>query len=344
MLKFYILVSRNLEKVLRHLKYLDKSEVVFVINTLDKEFEKECSQLLHLKRIAYHITESNGTPAKGKNSLLEIFQNSDNDYCVQIDGDDYLTPHGIDLYKRVAASKNAPDVICLRNQAAKVLDSEESFKQEKHITFIDMFFKRKNIDYDEMYNSLQEFSEHTAEEAKTIIEYHKIYYSQGYKYTDPEEAHCRVVFLSKKAAVFRFPEEFLIGEDTLHYYLLKNEHFCGRLKMVSNDERPTTYVYDQTDGNNIVFSEIYFNKNWQWMKDFNDKVAEYENHGILHAKELPKLKISYDSCELDDLGMLGLAEFDVSNGDVIKAPANADKKTLTSITQGYTTIACKNSS
>ena len=27
------------------------------------------------------------------------------------------------------------------------------------------------------------------------------------------------------------------------------------------------------------------------MKDFNDKVAEYENLGILHAKELPKLKI-----------------------------------------------------
>ena len=40
MLKFYILVSRNLKKVRRHLKYLDKNEVVFVINTLDKQFEK----------------------------------------------------------------------------------------------------------------------------------------------------------------------------------------------------------------------------------------------------------------------------------------------------------------
>ena len=342
MLKFYILVSTNIAKVLRHLKYLDKSEVVFVINTLDKQFEKECSQLLHLKRISYHITESNGTPARGKNSVLEIFENSDDDYCVQVDGDDFLTPHGINLYKRIAKSKNPPDVICLRNQVAEILDPDETIKQDKPVTYKNSFFKKVNQDYDALKDSLlEDFSE---EQAEKIVSYHKDYYAYGYKYVDPEEAHCRVVFLSKKAAIFRFPEDYLIGEDTLHYYLLKNEHFCGNLRMVTNDERPATYVYDQTDCHNTVFHQVFVKKDWEWMKDFNKKVKEFEKCGILHEKELPKLKVSYESCELDDLQMTGLVKFKVSNGTTIEAPANASHKTLTAITLGHTTIACKNNS
>ena len=342
MLKFYILVSRNLEKVRRHLKYLDKNEVVFVINTLDKDFEKECSQLLHLKRIPYHITESNGTPAKGKNSLLEIFQNSDDNYCVQIDGDDCLTPHGINLYKRIAASKNPPDAICLRNQIAEILDYKKSLEENKAVIKKNYFFRKKDVNYEKLSEYLQDVSEYTKEEAERLIPYHKTYYEYGYKYVDPEEAHCRVVFFSKKAAEYRFPEEFLIGEDTLHYYLLKNAHFSGKLRMVSNDERPATYIYDQTDGDNTVFKEIV-NKNWEWMNEFNTKVKEFEKEGILHAKELPKLKIGYDSCILDDLDMTGLVEYDVEDA-VIKAPANANYKTLENVYLGNITIACKNSS
>ena len=74
MLKFYILVSRSLEKVRRHLDYIPKDKIIYVINTLDKKFEKECSQLLQLKGIEYYITKSDGTPAQGKNELLKIFE------------------------------------------------------------------------------------------------------------------------------------------------------------------------------------------------------------------------------------------------------------------------------
>lgn len=342
MLKFYILVSRNIAKVQRHLKYLDKSEVVFVINTLDKEFEKECSQLLHLKRISYHITESNGTPAKGKNSLLEIFKNSDNDYCVQVDGDDCLTPHGINLYKQIASSKNPPDAICLRNQMAEVLDYSKSVEEGKALIKKLLFFKKKDIDFEQLSLFLQEMSQFTKEEADTIIPYHKQYYKYAHKYVDPEEAHCRVVFFSKKAANYKFPENFLIAEDTLHYLLLKNAHFSGEIKMVSNDERPVTYIYDQTDGDNTVFTEI-INKNWEWMNDFNKEVQKFKKQGILHEKQVPQLKVRYKSCVLDDLDMSGLAEYEVENKH-IKAPANADYETLKGIHLGSINIAMKNNS
>ena len=343
MLKFYILVSRNMQKVARHLKYLGKDEVVFVINTQDKDFENECSAFLQLKNIEYHITKSNGTPARGKNSLLEIFEKSDHDYCVQVDGDDFLTPHGIDLYKRVAMSKNPPDSICLRNQIAEILDSKKTVEQEKPVTYKAHFFKRTNPNYEEIETQLINILEISEEEAAQVVQDHREYYADGYKYVDPEEAHCRVVFFSKKAAKFRFPEEFLIGEDTLHYYILKNEHFRGNLRMVSNDERPATYIYDQTDGQNTVFTEIFHNKNWRWMRTFNKKVAEFKKAGILHARELPKLKIPYTTCILDDLGMAGLADF-TTEDTTIQAPANASQKTLEKIYLGSITIGCKNSS
>jgi hypothetical protein len=343
MLKFYILVSRNMEKVRRHWKYIPKDKLVFVINTLDKEFEKECSQLLHLKKIKYYITESNGTPAKGKNSLLEVFENSNDKYCVQVDGDDFLTPFGVDLYQQVAKSSNPPDVICLRNQIAEILDVKKTKDKGKPETFCNSLFKKKNLDFATLKNQLLQ-SNFSEEDASIMIEYHKEYYSKGYKYVDPEEAHCRVVFFSKKAAATKFPENMLIGEDTLQYFLLKHEAYLGNLRMVSNDERPATYIYDQTDGKNTVFQEMYYRKNWQWMGDFNKNVREYERQGILHEEELPKLTIDYSSAELDDLGYSGLADFQANENTIVSAPANATQETLAKLYKGEITIALKNSS
>lgn len=344
MLKFYILVSRDLEKVRRHWEHIPKDKLVFIINTLDEEFEKECSQLLHLKEIEYHITKSDGTPAKGKNELLKIFEKSDNDYCVQVDGDDFLTPYGVDLYLSIAKQTAAPDVICLKNQIAEVLDVEGTNKEGKPKTFRNSFFKRKNLDFKKLFQSLLNsgFSE---EDAKTTVEYHKEYYENGYKYVDPEEAHCRVVFFSKKAAQTKFPEGMMIGEDTLQYYLLKHEAHLGNITMVTNDERPATYVYDQTDGKNTIFQETYFRKNWKWMGDFNKRVAEYKEQEKLHEEVLPALQIDYtDSCEIDSLGYSELATFEANSNTIVSAPANANHDTLLKLYKGEMTIALKNNS
>lgn len=344
MLKFYILVSRDLEKVRRHWKHIPKDKLVFIINTLDKEFEKECSQLLHLKEIEHHITKSDGTPAKGKNELLKIFEKSDNDYCVQVDGDDFLTPYGVDLYEQISQNDNAPDVVCLRNQIAEVLDVYGTNEEGVPKTFRNSFFKRKNLDFDNFRESLLEvgFSE---EDANTTVEYHKEYYSNGYKYVDPDEAHCRVVFLSKKAAKTKFPEGMMIGEDTLHFFLLKHEAHLGNITMFTNDERPATYVYDQTDGKNTVFQEMYYRKNWQWMGDFNERVREYKKQEKLHEEELPKLQIYYaEDCELDSLGYSELGTFKANENVIIHAPANADHDTLLKLYKGEMTIALKNNS
>ena len=65
--------------------------------------------------IEHYVTESDGTPATGKNSVLRLFLESDNEYMVHVDGDDMITPYGRNLY-RTAAHTDAPDVICLQNE------------------------------------------------------------------------------------------------------------------------------------------------------------------------------------------------------------------------------------
>lgn len=343
MLRFFILVSRDLEKVRRHLKYIPKEKIVFVINTLDKEFETKCSQLLHIKNIEYHITKSNGTPARGKNELLKIFEKSPYDYCVQVDGDDFLTPYGVTLFEQVSQFSVVPDVICLRNQVAEVLNLEATKIAGEPKTFRNSLFKKQNLDFEGFRKALLTYN-FSEEDADKTIEYHKEYYENGYKYVDPEEAHCRVVFFSKKAAAIKFPEELMIGEDTLQYFLLKHEAHLGNLLMVSNDERPSTYIYDQTDGKNTVFQELHFRKNWEWMGKFNKIVRDYKNRGLLHEEELPQLKVGYGDCELDDLGYSGLATFETTEGTELEAPANACNNTLLNLYSGKISIGMKNSS
>lgn len=336
MLKFYILVSRSLEKVRRHLDYIPKEKIVYVINTLDKKFEKECSQLLQLKGIEYYITKSDGTPAQGKNELLKIFEKSSNDYCVQVDGDDYLTPYGVDLYQRVAQLPSPPDAICLQDQISLVrdLDTDEVSKFP--------FFKKKTKDYDKFRNDLKEV-DFSDQECDKIIKAHKEFFVLNYKYVNPTESHCRVVFFSKKAAAIKFPTGLLIGEDTLHFMLLKNEAFKGNLNLVFNSEKPCTYLYDQTDGEGTVFQEI-MSKNWQWMEDYAARVKDYEAKGLLRENQvLERLILSYDTCELDDLGVAELASFKANNNIRILAPSNACDETLHRLYRAEITIDLKKS-
>ena len=119
-MQFYILTSTNYDALVRHFdsKYsnIEKEDAVVVINTLNEKYSAQAEDFCKENNIEYYITESNGTPAKGKNSVLDIFLESNNNYCVMVDGDDFLTPHGVWMYKNLEVMDNPPDAICLINQ------------------------------------------------------------------------------------------------------------------------------------------------------------------------------------------------------------------------------------
>tara|TARA_R110002167_G_scaffold365998_1_gene592567 strand:- start:1476 stop:2507 length:1032 start_codon:yes stop_codon:yes gene_type:complete len=290
-LKFYVLTSENLEALQRHtsVEYsnIPKDQIVVVVNTLNKAYEKEVKDYCKSERILYHISDSNGTPAKGKNAVFDVFLESDNDYCVLIDGDDFLTQHGVWMYQHLADLETPPDAVCLVQQASFRNFEGGTALVQPFTADYDALFK---VDYYDIFKNNAGLSH---EKSVYFESLHTKYYSQQQKYSEGSEVHCRVTWFSREAAKFRFDESLRIGEDTLQMLRLKHEAVKGRLSFYSTDERPATYIYDErTYG--IVMRESKKGNDFNWMDDYLVALGKMEIQGRLHADVLlPELKINY---------------------------------------------------
>ena len=306
-LKFYVLTSNSMEGLVRHISpdysNIPTSDLVVVINTLDPEYVETASKWCEDNEIEYHVTESNGTPARGKNTLLDIFESSDNDYMVHIDGDDYLTPHGVWMYKKLAENCCAPDVVCLKNQFSIVADYNymndagihpANLELNEIPTIKTLFFTAdwETIEKGDVAKNLEVFGL-SKQEARKQAKWHKKFYRLQKKYCEDNETHCRVTWLSKEAVKGqRFPEDMIVGEDTIFYFRLKKLGIEQHLNVVCNDERPPTYVYDQSRPG-TVHNEVDNGTNWSWMKKYNSVVVEMADRGELCEQDLPLLTIDY---------------------------------------------------
>lgn len=330
MLKFYILASKP-EKLYRHFsdKYsnLDATQAEVVINTTVQRDMDDLVFLCKALGVQYHITESNGTPGKGKNELLKIFLESDNRFCVMVDGDDYLTPFGVQTYTNVASYDNVPDVICLTKQHGVTMIGSPWEPQYQ----ADLVFEapENEVDYQATYRQLLETTGGDEENAQRYVEYHQEFYSTQQKYCEGDDTHNRVVFLSRKAAEYRFLENIPIGEDTLHFYHLKNAHMNNELVCVVNIEKPATYVYDKMDiRDSTLYKETKGFKYWEWMDKFNKTVKDLESAGILHEDPLPQIFFNYKEIpEMNDLGIADPILFD-KNGVGIYLPAHTSPSSV----------------
>ena len=336
--KFYVLTTRNISLLERHADHqysgIPIEDLVVVINTKDSKYEKEASEWCASKKIEHHITESNGTAARGKNSALDIFLNSDQDYCVMIDGDDYLTPHGVWMYNAVSQKESPPDVICLKDQIGLVWDEDlfSSWLEENSL-------ERKEVKFSDIPEEIIRVKPHKIFDIRNEIAYdhideHKEYYEKQKKYCEDGEAHCRVVWYSKKAAAHKFNEELLVGEDTHQYYILKNEHYHDNINMVVNVEKPPSYLYDTSSPGVVCEVGEFGEDNLKWLVPFNNEVDTLEKNGILHENyQLPELEIDYPANYVPEVyGVCKNHQWDVlQEGDVvttIEHPANCSAESL----------------
>lgn len=95
----------------------DDYHIFIIINTLDEVFYqaviREFGNNTHDKLKKIIRTESNGSPGKGHNSVLDIFyKNYKYEYLIKLDGDDFLFPCALERINNVQASQNS-DVITL---------------------------------------------------------------------------------------------------------------------------------------------------------------------------------------------------------------------------------------
>lgn len=318
--KFYALVCRNMKAVVRHERTIPKEDLAIVINSTNPEFVEEAKEYCETSGIEYYITESNDGPSMGKNSVLDIFEASDNDYMVLVDGDDFLTPHGYWTYKELAKTPNAPDVVALEYQygiyredgyhwsvggltdagerSATLGVSDVNNPDKVHGFGTRVFFNHKAWWDNALKGNIITHIEGD-EHSKAFSDIHQRWANHCYKYISNWESHLRLVFFSKKAVQGnRYDLNFHIGEDTLFYLQLKKQSIDGNIVMKHLFDRYATYVYDTRIGG-LVFQEkdAYglpgtHDYGWfLWLKKLVEEYDKYEEAGIMSEETPERLSV-----------------------------------------------------
>lgn len=307
----------------RHQRTIPLDQMTIVINTLDEEFENEAVQYCAEQQIECVVTESNGTPAQGKNSVMDLFQASDYDYFVLVDGDDFLTPHGVWTYNALAASDSAPDVLALEYQYGiwMELGYGGSITSQDGVPQLPIpglgVRDKKNPDSilgygtrvylhpaswwkDAVTGNLVHKSD-SDPFSYELSDVHSRWTNHCYDYISQWESHLRIVFFSKAAVDgYRYDPEFMCGEDTLLYLTYKDAWVNGNLQLRHLFDRYPTYVYDQRVGGIIDACKdhnedsvwVGHDYGWYlWMKKLCDKYDDLEAAGQMHQVEVPRLNV-----------------------------------------------------
>ena len=284
MLRFYVLTSRELECLKRHFRSLPKEHTVVVINTTDKAYQQTAFQWCYDNKITAVITESNGKPGKGKNAVLDHFLDSDYDYMVQIDGDDFLQPHGVNLYSWVSEN-NPPDGIQLVwGNWWSSLPVEETHTLYGPKPWYPEYLEWVEANTDpaerEHYLGVYENRELIKEELSRLD-------NLAIKWNYPPDSiapgDCaRLIFYSRKlASSIRFREDLLIGEDALVNYQVRDMAYKEQITLKKiKDLQEKTYTYDLNNSGIVKASERQ--ANYTWIKPFNDAVEEESKNWTVH--------------------------------------------------------------
>ncbi len=223
-----ILTSGKLEKLVRCIESVlsQTSDVIVVCNTLDFSYVEQARKVAEDYNLEFIVTESNGKPAKGKNSVLEIFRTRlQFKYYMQVDGDDYLAPDA--LSKITTIVQQNPDVDVIGAQGGRLIYNGTTTTGRQF--FIEYLANVK----DEHRSRLIELGKFLA---ANLQESRMLLYSE------------------KVVNAFNFDETFIGLEDVVGAYKL---YYNPNIKFILTNE--DLYVYDLAENGN--FYEFLNNSN-----------------------------------------------------------------------------------
>lgn len=139
------------------------------INTLDNEFKSQASTYLDSVSIPYKVTESNGTPSKGKNATLDYFKELDYTYMLPVDGDDYLGKDAFNLINNLVV-RHDPQVAIF--QSGPMVENEED-GMEGGDFMSESFNKTYRCNLEMMHRITQSF-QHSGDAQTRCVLYHKV--------------------------------------------------------------------------------------------------------------------------------------------------------------------------
>ena len=114
----------------------DDYEIMIIVNTLNEEFYQDVMYEFgknNYKKLRKIIrTESNGSPGKGHNSVLNIFYKDYRyDNLIMLDGDDFLFPNAIQRINNIRTAENS-DVISLYGNT-KIVTNNANYHKLKNL-------------------------------------------------------------------------------------------------------------------------------------------------------------------------------------------------------------------
>lgn len=247
---------RSVQKA-HHVSFVDLNPVI-VVNTLnDKYYQKVLAEGFPYPVVR---TESNGKPGKGKNSVAELFLESDCDFMTQIDGDDMFYPTYLQsLWQHV---QRYPTIDVLGLIPADFVREDKSHKGHEFrvgnfwasvwgTSFATPYINggpARGEWLDEILPKSQDF---------TILQ-------------------------SKKSAKFKIDEHIAVGEDHLYTMQLLSEHQKGNInyfQSMSSD----IYVIDSTTDNSV--QKKY--PQHEWVDELKEKGLKYLQEWRSNFGELP---------------------------------------------------------
>lgn len=246
-----ILTNGKPEKLVRCLQSVNSNssphERIVVINTQDGDYLSQATQLSFDHGFPVKVTESNGTPGFGKNSVLKTFLETDADYLLQIDGDDYISDNCVArLHEEI--ENNEFDIACLTNGYALT-----SGGNQIPISQIESLPKILRLG-----------SRWDKEELDFYYRYKEFIRSQ----TLNGEPFNRYLLISREAAKVKFNESLDIAEDLLHFLQVKR---FMKVHEVSSDKDDFLYMYDFSEDGQVMNSI----KDKSMLKNIRAMMLEY---------------------------------------------------------------------
>ena len=294
-MKVYILTSRDIERLAWIDEVIPQRETVVVINSLDPDYGAVASKWCEERGYEHHITESDGTPATGKNSVIKLFLESGEDYMVAVDGDDILTRYGYKLYTAMAESGKAPDMVALyRQPQIKALPIHVEWSGFlDHISDLHLMPQSLKEHYKLTYPWDKSPSGESSPHWQTTENLYNVFRQEPFNqdeekalwwahqrekfnhlmiaFSESEEYMCRMVFFSKEIAKeINYDNSLMIGEDTYQFLQLKALHQQEKYTIARRKERhKPTYIAIKSE-NSVTLTEGLYN--YDWLEHLNNKV------------------------------------------------------------------------
>lgn len=271
--------EKRLERLIKSLCHQAPAEFivrgVVVCNTLDESYIAKAQEVANNFEWDFYITESNGKPGKGKNSVLDIFTHNyiDFEYLLLMDGDDFLYPSALQLLERI--TRTHPDVVGL--QTNDIIERVEYQGMPK----CDIAHGRHLYSWHDVQENLYAKPEYWN---RVVRDNRKL----G-EHSTPDRI---ILFSHNGAARLRCSEALPVYEDYIFSIQAQYEMLKGMIKYV-NTSTTHIYVYDKS-GETSTCKE--FNKsNGDWSSPTSQFMSEINHMETVlrdfHASEVPFIHV-----------------------------------------------------